>query len=437
MSIETNYIWIRNWISRAVDSVEPISKFDFESHIPRILKYGKYFRLLNNLNGNSEISFMELTEKAWSYNIEGAQSIDLIEELKKLDIVQFSSDRTIIQFLKSFSPYEIFYKILKEESFGSLSPMEIIILEIFIILRKKRFLTFETLLDEIKRKLECNEEQLKYYINFLKNNNLLDVISSNDGIDYLFSRISNYGDYNISIRICQKSSSDELDLVGEAIEYIDKNVGIPDNNIPVKLQQGIELCIDNGIIHPVRYNFGTSEQPQLIELLFPATEEFSINPSECGQFDKIQAAAGMLIYSTKISNKTIRMPDRFVDSIISGEIRVRNQYKDMFRQYSPMIYAGMINFKHATSDYLTRYGNLSTYSGLKPILLNTEENRDTLRKALQIIEKNDDYLKPSSIQSIQESTIINYEDTAGKMRTLERKNHIFDILLNKAYRKGD
>lgn len=437
MSIEKNYIWIINWISRTVDSVEPIARFDFESYIPRILKYGKYFRLLNNLNGNSEISFMELTEKAWSYNIEGAQSIDLIEELKKLDIVQFSSDHTKIQFLKSFSPYEIFNKILKEKSFGRLSPTEIIILEIFIIFQEKRFLTYEALLDEINKKIECNENQLNSYITFLKNNNLLDIISSNDGIDYLFSRISNYGDFDITKRICQKSSSNELDLIGEAIEYIDRNVGIPDNTIPLKLQKGIGLCIDNGIIHPVRYNFGTSEQPHLIELLFPASKELSIDPLECGQFDKIQAAAGMLVYSTKISKKTIKMPDRFVDSIISGEIRVRNQFNDMFRQYSPMIYAGMINFKHATSNYLTRYGTYSTYSGLKPILLNTEENRDTLRKALRIIEKNDDFLKPSSIQSIRESTIINYEDTAGKMRTIERKNQIFDILLNKAYRKSD
>ena len=102
------------------------------------------------------------------------------------------------------------------------------------------------------------------------------------------------------------------------------------------------------------------------------------------------------------------MPDRFVDSIISGEIRVRNQYRDIFRQYSPMIYAGMINLKHSTSNYLTRYGTYSNYSGLKPILLNTEENRDILRKALQIIEKNEDFLNPSSIQSIQKSTISIY-----------------------------
>jgi len=73
MGINKKYIWIINWISRAIDSVEPMARFDFESRIPRILKYGKYFRLLNSLNGIAEISNSELTEKGWAYNIDGAQ----------------------------------------------------------------------------------------------------------------------------------------------------------------------------------------------------------------------------------------------------------------------------------------------------------------------------------------------------------------------------
>jgi len=140
MGIEKKYIWIINWITRAIDSVEPIARFDFETYLPRVLKYGKYFRLLNSLNGCSEISNFELTEKAWSYNIDGAQSIDLIEELKKFDIVQFSSDRKKIQFLRNFTPYEIFSKILEEESFGNLNPTENIILEVFSIIQRKRFI---------------------------------------------------------------------------------------------------------------------------------------------------------------------------------------------------------------------------------------------------------------------------------------------------------
>ena len=357
--------------------------------------------------------------------------------MKKLGIVQLSSDRNKIQFLRNFSPFEIFSEILEEISFGTLNLTEIVILELFLTIQKRRFIIFKELLDEINKTADCNEDQLNSIISFLKRNNLLEQVLSNDDVHYLFSRISNYGDFDETKKLCQKSSSEELDLIGEAIDYIDRNVGIPDKNIPSNLQRGIELCIDNGIILPVRYNFGTNETPHIIELLFPASEEFSIDPMECGQFDKIQAASGMLVFSTKISKRKIIFPEDFINSIITGSIRVRNQYSDMFRQYSPMIYAGMINFKHSSSDYYTRDGTYKTYSGLKPVLLNTEENRDTLRKALKIIEQNDDFLKPSSIQSMHESSIINYEDTAGKMRTIERKNHVFDILLNKSYRKSD
>ncbi len=438
MTIDKKYIWIINWIGRSSDSVEPTAQFDFENSIPRILRYSQVFRLLNSLQGLSEISRQEFIEKGWTFNLSGANTTDLIEELDKLNLIQYSTDKTKIEFLKTISAFELFLEILQEESFGNLNRNENIILEIFYLLKENRFLSLDAIFLKLNNDFHCGVEEINKYYQFLIRNNLIEIIENNDGVEYLISKITSYGDFKKTKELCNKVSTNELELIGEAIDYIDQHVGIIGKVIPQKLKEGISLCINNGVIHPVQYNFGTNDNQNIIELLFPSTEEFAINSQDFGQFDKFQSSIGMIIYATKISYTKIKYPKSFVNSLFTNSIKVRDQFKDMFRQYSPMVYSGMINFERSSSDYQSPfYNTVKTYRGLKPVLLNSEENRDILRRALSIIENNEQFpsLPPSSITNLKDSSF-NYQDTAGRGRTIKRSQHVFDIILNRKYRSG-
>lgn len=428
----SDYAWVINWICRSFDSLEPTAIRFFETFYPKIVKYGKIFRILNCLTDCPNISKIDFTSKCWQFDY--SANDDLIEVLKKYEYIQISSDELVIQFKKDVNPILLFNKILDNFEFGEFSPIELISLNIFKNLQKNRFIEKETLFNGFQTGKKFTVEQLNKYLKNLTDYNLIDEVINTDGKCYLVSPISSYGDFEKAVELCKKESSESLDKIGESLEYIDKRVGIPDSTIPVRLQEGINLCIQNGLIHRVSYNYGEPSNPKTIELLFPSSKKFSEIFSKAGDFDKYQASAGMMIYATKLADTKIKYLDKFVEKLTSEHIKVRTENDEIFRQYCPMIFAGMIEITEGQSEYrspiTSRY---STYSGLRPRLLNTEENRDIIKKTKDLINQNEDF-SPSSIKTI-DSSLIKYEDTAGGQRKINRKQKVFEIMLNKKFRK--
>ena len=421
-------IWITRSFSTLVEKELVINR-----ELPRIYFYGRVFEFINLIFGLNSISKKKLFEKGFFCSLEYDQGENIINTLIDLNFAQESTNRDSIELLFPDNKFTIYNKLLEEKSFGELKITEINCLKLLDILSNK-LKSFEEILDAFPN---IEEAHLKHIIILLNDLKIIDVIKLEDS-QYYITPLKTYGDYEKYVKFCQKHSSEEIDLVGELLEFCNKHKGIPIGLLPENLKEIGKICLDNGILHGVNYEFGTFVGDSSFTLVFPTKEEFDMLKGSFNDFEKIHATIGLLVYGVYYNPHPIRSPERYIDALISREklrgtsIHIDEKYK----QFNPCIFSGIIDFSPGFSKYFNKYGELRTYRGVIPQLIPSEENREALKLGARLFQENEEFNLPLA-KKIQNSIIdmkIGYADTAGiSTHKFKKKKSLKNLKIEEIY----
>lgn len=423
------------WITRSFSTIVE-KELIINRDLPRIYFYGRAFELINHLYGINSINLKEINEKGYFCSLEYNQLEIIIDKLIKLGFAQKSIDKKSLELLFPDNKFKIYNRLYQEKCFGDLIETEEYTLKIMDKLTSK-LKSFDEIYDNFPN---ISTEFLEHILNFLKELKLIDEIVIDD-TPYFLTPLKTYGDYEKYVKYCQAHSSDEVDLVGDLLDFCYKNKGIPFGLLPENLKSIGKICLDLGIIHGVNYEFGEFVGDSSYTLIFPTIEEFDMIKNKFNDFDKVHASIGLLIYGVYFNPHRITYPEKYIDALISRE-KLRGtsiHIEEKFKQFNPCIFSGIIDFSPGFSKYFTHHGELRTYKGVVPKLISSEDNREALRLAGKLFQNNEEFKIPSD--KSKKSSIFEYNlcyaDTAGvsthhfiRKKTLKQLKieEIYDII---------
>ena len=411
------------WIVRSLQTCDfPHKDLIINRNFRKIDFYGKVFSFINHIFGLNIIKYDALWEKGFLCGLDGIHSESIIEKLIALGFAQKSPDGKQLETLFPDDKYKIYETLYMKKEFGTLSMIEELFLEILDSLSTKP-ISLEEIFNLFN---EIDEEYFKHAIKTLFDVGILDKIIINNK-EYYLTPLKTYGHHKKYVEYCNKHSSDEIDLVGELLEFCNSNKGIPYGLLPNHLKDPAKLCLEVGIFHGVNYEFGDSVGDLNFTLIFPTSEMLDMIKSSINDFDKIHASLGILVYGVYYNPLQIQKPQKYIEALIDKEeLRGTSIHiEEKMKQFNPSIFAGIIDISQGFSSYFTKYGYYKSYEGMIPKLIPSEENREALRFGLKLFEENDplNIKNKSSKNNIFEQAFY-YADTAGVLTYKPQKKSL-------------